>query len=88
MQLHFIKIVYLTETRKEVCDLPETWTGNLIGRMHNKGITYDDLAEEMGVGKAYISMILNGKRKPPNIRERMESAFQSVVSKKAKEGHQ
>lgn len=45
--------------------MPETWTGNLIGRMHNKGITYDDLAEEMGVGKAYISMILNGKRKPP-----------------------
>lgn len=68
--------------------MPETWTGNLIGRMHNKGITYDDLAEEMGVGKAYISMILNGKRKPPNIRERMESEFQSVVSKKAKEGHQ
>ena len=28
--------------------MPETWTGNLIGRMHNKGITYDELAAEMG----------------------------------------
>lgn len=48
--------------------MPEAWTGNLIGKMHNKGITYDDLAEEMGVTKSYISMILNGKRKPPGIR--------------------
>lgn len=39
--------------------MPEAWTGNLIGKMHNKGITYDDLAEEMGVTKSYISMILN-----------------------------
>ena len=45
--------------------MPETWTGNLIGRMHNKGITYDELAAEMGVGKAYISMILNGGGSPP-----------------------
>lgn len=52
--------------------MPETWTGNLIGRMHNKGITYDELAAEMGVGKAYISMILNGGRKPTDIRKRME----------------
>lgn len=66
----------------EVIDLPETWTGNLIGKMHNKGITYDDLAAEMGVGKAYISMILNGKRKPPDIRKRMESALDSAIQRK------
>lgn len=28
--------------------MPETWTGNLIGRMHNKGITYDELARRDG----------------------------------------
>lgn len=43
--------------------MPEKWTGRLIGRMHNERITYEQLANEMGVNKAYISMILNGKRK-------------------------
>lgn len=62
--------------------MPEEWTGNLIGKMHNKCVTYDDLAEEMGVCKAYISMILNGKRKPPNIQKRMEDALGNIVSQK------
>lgn len=65
-------------------NLPEAWTGNLIGKMHNKGISYDDLAEEMGVGKAYISMILNGKRKPPNIRKRMEEALENIIQRNTK----
>ena len=63
--------------------MPEAWTGNLIGKMHNKGITYDDLAAEMGVGKAYISMILNGKRKPPEIRKRMETALEMAIRRKS-----
>lgn len=52
--------------------------------MHNKGVSYDDLAEEMGVGKAYISMILNGKRKPPNIRKRMEEALENIIQRNTK----
>lgn len=47
--------------------MPEKWTGRLIGKMHNERITYAELAEEMGVNKSYISMLLNGRRKPPNI---------------------
>ena len=35
--------------------MPEKWTGRLIGRMHNERITYEQLANEMGVNKAYIS---------------------------------
>lgn len=66
--------------------MPEAWTGNLIGKMHNKGITYDELAEEMGVTKSYISMILNGKRKPPGIRKRMECALDSAIQKKSAAG--
>ena len=62
--------------------MPEKWTGRLIGQMHNEGVTYDDLGAEMGVTKAYISMILNGRKKPAKIRERMENAFKSVVSKR------
>lgn len=62
--------------------MPEAWTGKLIGKMHNNGVTYDDIAAEMGVCKGYISMILNGKRRPPNIRVRMEDAFNSVMAKR------
>ena len=62
--------------------MPETWTGNLIGKMHNKDVTYDELAEEMGVTKSYVSMILNGHRRPPDIRNRMEAAFNSIIQRR------
>lgn len=61
--------------------MPEKWTGRLIGNMHNSNITYDDLAAELGVTKSYVSMILNGTRKPVGIRQRMEAAYQSIVEK-------
>lgn len=60
----------------------EKWTGNLIGKMHNEGVTYQDIANEMSVTKSYISMILNGSRKPKDIKKRMEDAFESVVEKR------
>ena len=49
--------------------------------MHNNGITYDDLANEIGVTKPYISMILNGKRKPEGIRKRMEDAVSALIAR-------
>ncbi len=61
--------------------MPEKWTGRLIGRMHNERITYEQLANEMGVNKAYISMILNGKRKPANIQKRMETALEAIIKR-------
>ena len=62
----------------------EEWTGELIGKMHNKDITLDDLAEEIGVGKSYVSMILNGKRNPSGARERLYSAFEKITERKEK----
>ena len=60
----------------------EKWTGQLIGKMHVEEITQNDLAEELGTTKAYVSMVLNGARKPKNARERMEAAFEAVKQKK------
>ena len=62
--------------------MPEKWTGRLIGEMHNHNVTYEELAAELGVTKPYISMILNGARKPAGISKRMEDAFKEVVRKK------
>ena len=68
--------------RKGVTNLPEKWTGRLVGKMHNERITHDDLAAELGVTKAYISMILNGRRSPDGIRNRMEAAVDRIAKKK------
>ena len=68
--------------------MPEKWTGRLVGKMHNECVSYDDLAEELGVTRAYVSMILNSRRKPDGIQERMETAFESVVSKRKGVGYE
>lgn len=60
----------------------EKWTGRLIGRMHNEKLRFEDLAKELGCTKAYVSMVLNGKRKPPDARKRFEAALDSIVAKK------
>lgn len=62
--------------------MPEAWTGDLIGRMHNERVTYDDLAAEMGVGKSYLSMIFNGARKPAGAEQRLNNAFNAVLAKR------
>lgn len=63
----------------------ETWTGRAVGKMHNNRISFEEVASEMGVTKAYISMILNGKRKPPDARKRVESAITAIIDRRAAE---
>lgn len=60
----------------------EKWTGRLIGKMHNEGIKVSDLATELGVTKAYISMILNGARKPPDAKDRLEAAVDAIIARR------
>lgn len=62
--------------------MPEAWTGKLVGKMHVNGISCEEVAEELNVTKAYVSMILNSRRKPDGIRERMEAAVQTIVDKR------
>lgn len=62
--------------------MPEKWTGRLVGKMHNECVTYEELGAELGVSKAYVSMILKSRRKPDGIQKRMEDAFESVVNKR------
>ena len=32
--------------------MPDAWTGVLVGKMHNKGVTYEALAAQLGVTNA------------------------------------
>ena len=63
--------------------MPEKWTGALIGKMHNEKITYEDVAKKIGVTKAYISMVLNGSRKPSGIQERLEIAVDEIIAERS-----
>lgn len=63
--------------------MPEKWTGDVLGKMHVYGITNNELADEMNVTRAYISMLLNSKRKPDGIQERIESAVSAIVARKS-----
>lgn len=61
----------------------EEWTGAVIGKMHNNKITFDMLANKMGVTKSYISMCLNCKRKPSLIQERIEKAIDEIIAERS-----
>ena len=65
--------------------MPEKWTGDLVGRMHNEEISCNELAAELCMGKSYVSMILSGKRTPPGAKERFEAAFEAILQRKEKE---
>lgn len=60
----------------------EKWLGNLVGKMHVYGITYEELGKEAGITKGYVSVIINGRRKPAGIREKLEAALEVLIEKK------
>lgn len=62
--------------------MPEKWTGQLIGKMHNSRVTYDEIARKLGVGKAYVSMVLNGARSPKDAKQRFNAAYEAVIAER------
>lgn len=62
--------------------MPDKWTGDLIGLMHNERITMQNLADELLVTKAYVSMVLNGARNPKGAKERFEEAVNKIFQRK------
>ena len=60
--------------------MPEKWTGDLIGRMHNNDISRAQLAKKLGINKSYLSMILASKRTPPNIEQRVTKAVDELIA--------
>lgn len=65
--------------------MPEKWTGTLVGKMHNECVSVVDLANELGVSRSYVWMILNGARKPPNAKKRLNDAFDAIVQRRVDE---
>ena len=57
------------------------WTGRIVGLLHTHRITQAGLAAEMGVTAQYVSMVLNGKKSPKGIEERMEAAICAITER-------
>lgn len=57
------------------------WRGNVVGQMHNYGITHKQLADQLGVTREYVSMVLNGHRNPADAEERFNAAIVELVKK-------
>ena len=58
--------------------MPEEWTGRLIGDMHNAGVSRAEVARELGVSTAYVTMVLNEIRTPKGAEEKLRAAFERV----------
>lgn len=62
--------------------MPKKWTGKLVGMMHDHKITGGQLADELGVSREYVSMVLNGRRSPDGAEERFTAALKSIIKRK------
>ena len=62
--------------------MTKEWTGRIVGLLHTYRITQTDLARELGLTAQYVSMVLNGKKSPKGIEERMEAAIQAIVERR------
>ena len=58
------------------------WIGDFVGRMHRHRVTITQMAQEMGVTREYLSMILNGHREPPDVEEKMRAALKRLKEQK------
>lgn len=60
----------------------EEWTGRIVGLLHTHRIKQSELAKELGLTAQYVSMVLNGKKSPKDIEERMEAAIRTIMEQR------
>ena len=65
--------------------MPAQWTGLLVGRMHNAGVTCKQLAEEMGKNPKYVSQVLNGHYSPKKAESEFNAALDAIIARNGKE---
>ena len=58
------------------------WTGNLVGLLHDNKISKTQLAEELGVTREYVSMVLNGHREPEGAEGKFTDALTRIIERK------
>ena len=64
--------------------MPEKWTGELLMIMHNNKIRRAEVADKLGISKAYTTQILNGLRNPSRMEEKMRAAVDEILAEREK----
>ena len=64
--------------------MPKNWTGNLVGLLHDNKISKTQLANELGVTREYVSMVLNGHREPEGAEEKFTAALNRIIQNRSK----
>lgn len=67
--------------------MPAQWTGNLVGRMHNAGVTAKQLAAELGKNPKYVSGVLNGHYSPKKAEQEFNEAFERITHSNVSQLH-
>lgn len=60
--------------------MPEEWTGELIGIMHNNRISYQQLADKLGWHVKYLSAVMNSKRSPADAETKVRAALSEILA--------
>lgn len=60
----------------------EIWTGEIVAKLHTHKISQNELADELGLTAQYVSMVLNGKKSPKGMHERMTTAIATIVERR------
>lgn len=62
--------------------MPEKWTGELLCRMHLNRIRAKEVAQELGVTEAYVSLVLSGRRCPKNAQQDFNLAVDRIAERR------
>ena len=65
--------------------MPEQWTGELIGEIHNAGFKIKEVAAEANLNPKYVSQVLHGKAISPNVETKMKEALERLKQRNATE---
>ena len=64
--------------------MPAQWTGELVGKMHNAGVTGKELAAQLGKNPKYISQVLNGHYEPKKAEREFNAALSAIIEGRQK----
>lgn len=55
--------------------MPAQWTGQLVGEIHNAGLTIKQVAAEAGLNDKYVSQVLNADTESPKAEQKLRAAL-------------
>ena len=62
--------------------MPAQWTGELIGDIHNAGLTIKRVSEAAGLNPKYVSQILNSENEAPKAEAKLREALSRLTEVK------